>query len=192
MNASSNGERGLLTSRRTLLAMRSANAEPQRADPEEVKQVLLRFAERLQARYPFQFAKAKRDLPDEINREAQERLVTHFLFGAVAETSGLHHRLRDEAWALGGKLIRHLGVGGENFCPTEFDPEEKRLAHDIGERRFEELMRLTQQLGSRIQFRDGPVNATEHVLAWSFRYVWQMLKAAKWEGAEHLDPHRRV
>lgn len=186
-----NGEPLSLTSRRTLLALRGSSDAPHRADPEQVKQVLLAFAERLQGRYPFTFAKARRDLHSELNREIQERLVTHFLFGAISESSSLSYHLRDETWILGGKLIRHLGVGGENYCPHEFDPEEKRLAHDIGDRRFEELMRLARELGSKIQFRDGPVNATEHALAWSFRYVWQLLKAAKWEGAEHPDPHRK-
>ena len=186
------GEHQPLTSRRTLLALRASGKEPERADLEQVRHLLLRFTDRLQDRYPFNFATAQRDLPSEDHRRIQECLVTHFLFGAIAEASSLDHHLRDEAWALGAKLIRHLGSGGENFCPREFDVEEKRIAQEIGERRFEELMHLAQQLGSRIKFRNGPVNSAEHVLAWSFRYVWQMLKAAKWEGAEHPVPHRRA
>lgn len=180
-----------MTSRRILLAERGSATEPQPADLELIKRLLLGLAERLQVRYPFKFAKARRDLLSELHREIQERIVTHFLFGALSEGSRLNSKQRDDAWRLGGKLILHLGVGGENFCPKEFDAEEKQLARAIGDRRFEELMKLTQQLGSKIQFGDGPVNATEHVLAWSFRYVWQMLKAAKWEGAEHPDPRRR-
>lgn len=171
----------LLSSRRSLETLRNSDQASQAEHLEFVKWGIYGFLEKLQKRYPFTFAPALRGLNSEINRQVQERLATHFLIGAIAELSGLPAALRDRVWDLGGLLCKQIGRGGDNFYPKAFDPEERTLAETIGEKSFGELLLIAEELSMAMKFKLGPVNSAEHVLSWCFRYVGQLLKAAKWE-----------
>ncbi|MBI2946604.1 MAG: hypothetical protein HYY23_03095 [Verrucomicrobia bacterium] len=146
-----------------------------------VKDHLLGFVLNLQKKYPFKFAVAYRDLESEVNKQAQERLTTHFLFSAISEMSALDPKLKEPVWLLGRLLSKQIGKGGENFRPHEFNSAEKALAQEIGEQSFEILIRKAEELSVAMKFKIGPVNSAEHVISWSFRYLGQLLKAAKWE-----------
>ena len=146
-----------------------------------VKDHLLGFVQKLQKRYPFRFAVAYRDLKSEVNKQAQERLTTHFLFGAISELSPLDAKVKESVWALGALLSNQIGKGGENFRAHQFNPAEKTLAEEIGETNFALLRRSAEDLSLAMKFKMGPVNSAEHVISWSFRYFGQLLNAARWE-----------
>ncbi|MBM3840139.1 MAG: hypothetical protein FJ398_19665 [Verrucomicrobia bacterium] len=167
--------------RKPLRLLRANLAEDQPLDANLVKEHLLAFVLKLQEKYPFRFAVAYRGLDSELNKQAQERLTTHFLFSAISEMSALDSKLKELVWLLGRLLSKQIGKGGENFRPHEFSPKERALAQEIGESSFEELIRKAEELSLAMKFKIGPVNSAEHVLAWSFRYLRQLLKAAKWE-----------
>lgn len=171
----------VLSSRRRLETLRNYDQSSQAEHLEFVKWGIYGFLEKLQKRYPFTFASALRGLRSEINRQVQERLTTHFLIGAIAELSGLPPALRDRVWDLGGLLCKQIGRGGDNFYPKAFDSEERVLAETIGEESFGEMLLIAEELSKAMKFKLGPVNSAEHVLSWCFRYVGQLLKAAKWE-----------
>ncbi|MBI4663679.1 MAG: hypothetical protein HY735_33170 [Verrucomicrobia bacterium] len=157
----------------------------ERLEVSVVKDHLLGFVQKLQERYPFKFAVAYRNLESEVNKQTQERLTTYFLFGAISELSGLEPAVKEKIWALGALLCKQVGKGGENFCPHEFNPAEKTLAEEIGEKHFDVLLQKAEELSVAMKFKIGPVNSAEHVVAWTFRYVGQLLKAAKWESLKH-------
>jgi hypothetical protein len=170
-----------LTARRSLQALRRAASADEVSEAQILVPQIWNFAHRLQEKYPFTFVKALRDLPNEQNRWLQERLVTHFLFGAIAELSRIDEALIEKAWALGAQLSRTIGKGGENFRPQEFNEEQKRLAEEIGEKNFQLFIDLAEELSLAVSFKLGPVNSSEHVVVWCFRYLRQLLSAAKWE-----------
>jgi hypothetical protein len=169
------------------MTLRASLQDSQAPQSEIVKDHVLVFAGKLQRRYPFQFAKAFRHLEDEQNRWIQERLMTYFLFGAVAELSGIDDATVQKIWKLGVDLSRTIGKGGEHFRPKEFDSADKTLAEEIGEKNFDLLVLKLEELGHQMEFKMGPVNPAEHVIIWCFRYMRQLLLAAKWESV----PRRR-
>lgn len=171
----------VLASRRSLTAFRTAPPENYNVRLEAAKEHLTRFAQRLQDRYPFRFITAYRNLDSERHKQVQERLVTLFLFGAVAELSGLPPETKDRVWELGKALSRSIGKGGDNYFPREFTDAERKLAREIGEQNFHELIHHAEQLSLAMKFKIGPVNSAEHSISWCFRYLGQLLKAAKWE-----------
>lgn len=161
--------------------LRNNLAESEPLDVNLVKNHLLGFVLKLQKKYPFKFAVAYRDLESEMNKQSQERLTTHFLFGAISELSPFDAKLKDSVWALGALLSKQVGKGGENFRPREFNAREKALAEEIGEGNFDLLIRSAEALSIAMKFKMGPVNSPEHAIAWCFRYLGQLLKAARWE-----------
>lgn len=173
-----------LTVRRSLEHLRASLEDEGFSRAEIVKDHLLRLATKLQKRYPFRFAKAFRGLRDEQNRWIQERLLTYFLFGAVAELSGIDERLIQKAWILGTDLSKTVGKGGEHFRPRPFTPEDKALAREISEKNFDLLLQRLHELARQVDFKLGAVNPAEHTIAWSFRYLRLLLQAAKWESVE--------
>jgi hypothetical protein len=176
-----------LTARRSLQALRRAASKDELPEPQILVPQIWNFAHRLQEKYPFTFVKALRDLPNEQNRWIQERLVTHFLFGAIAELSRIDQALIDKAWLLGAQLSRTIGKGGENFRPQEFNEEQKRLAEEIGAKNFQTFLNKAEELSLAVSFKLGPVNSSEHVVVWCFRYVRLLFSSAKWESVSR-DP----
>jgi hypothetical protein len=167
--------------RKSLRLLRAHLTEDEPLDAKLVKDHLLAFVMNLQTKYPFRFAVAYRGLDSEVNKQVQERLTTHFLFSAVSEMSSLEPKPKELVWLLGRLLSKQIGKGGENFRPHEFNPKEKALAQEIGETNFEQLIRQAEELSVAMKFKIGPVNSAEHVIVWSFRYLGQLLKAARWE-----------
>ena len=155
-------------------------------DLETVKDHFVGFVHKLQSRYAFRFAKAHRALKDERNRWIQERLVTHFLFGSLAEGLDLPPENVEKVWTLGGRASQMIEKGGENSRPTEFDATEKNLAQEIGEKTFDLMIQRAEELSLAMKFKMGPVNVEEHVIAWCFCYVRQLLHAAKWESVKRV------
>lgn len=180
-----------LTARRSIHALRCAAQPNGHPEIEVVVRHIWKFAHRLQKRYPFNFANAQRDLPDERHRWVQERLVSYFLFGVIAELSGIDDKQLNNAWSLASRLSRTIGKGGENFSPHEFTVEEKKLAEEIGKYTFMRFIQQAEQLSLKMNFKFGPVNSAEHVIAWCFRYVRQLLGAAKWESVPRGSEHTR-
>ena len=170
--------------RRSLKALRARAGNGNPLALSVIKDELLGFVDELQKRYPFVFAVAYRNFSSELNKQAQERLTTHFLIGAIAELTTLDSNLKDRVWTLGGLLSKQIGKGGENFRPRQFNRSEKAIAEEIGEKNFGLLTVKADELSGALRFRMGPVNSGEHVIIWSFRYVGQFLKAAKWEGTK--------
>lgn len=178
-------ERRSLTVRRSLETLRTSLREGQASQTEIVRDHILRFANILQGRYPFSFGKGFRGHVGEQHRWVQERLLTHFLFGAVAEFSGMDESLIEKAWILGTNLSKSVGKGGEHFRPNEFDATDKALAREIGEANFELLLEKLEELAHQLEFKLGPINPSEHSIVWCFRYLRLLLMAAKWESAVH-------
>lgn len=174
-----------LTYRHSLLARRAGG---QSVDTDVVMEHLLGFVYKLQRRYPFNFAVAYRDAQSEANKQVQERLTCHYLFGAVSEMAEVEAGIREKIWRLGGILSGQIAMGGENFRPAQFSTEEKKLAVEIGEDVFSELLIKIEELSLRMKFSIGPVNPAEHAICWSFRYVRQLLQAAKWESKHPGSP----
>ncbi len=172
--------------RRSLKLMRERSGDGNSLAPSVIKDQLLGFVDELQKKYPFRFAVAYRNFDSEVNKQAQERLTTHFLIGAISEMTTLESHLKGRVWTLGGLLSRQIGMGGENFRPRQFNRPEKAIAEEIGEQNFGLLIEKTKVLSAALEFKMGPVNSGEHVILWSFRYVSQFLKAAKWEGTKRL------
>ena len=172
------------TFRRTLRMLRNNSGGNEPIEVNLVKEHLLEFVEKLQGRYPFKFAIAYRDLKSEVNKQAQERLTTHCLIGAISELSALDPKLKENAWELAALLSHQIGKGGEHFHPLEFSEQEKALAEEIGEANVDLLLGAAEKLSLAIRFKMVPVNTSEHVISWSFRYVKQLLKAAKWESIQ--------
>jgi len=174
-----------LTARRSIHLLCSSAIQNGLPDLHFIVPHIWRFVNVLQSKYPFTFATAKRDVPDEHNRWIQERLVTYFLFGVIAELSAIDQELINKTWVLGSHLSRTIGKGGENFRPREFIAVEKSLAEEIGPKNFELFAAKAEELSLAMNFKLGPVNSAEHVVAWCFRYVRQLLSAAKWESVPH-------
>jgi hypothetical protein len=171
-----------LTTRRAVQTLLRRSHDQNRVqDLETVASHVWHFVHALQKRYPFNFATAHRDLPDEHHRWIQEQLVSYLLFGMIAELTRMEQPLADKAWVLGSHLGKMIGKGGEHFWPREFNPVEKSLAEEIGEKHFAQFVGRAEELSLAMNFKLGPVNSAEHVVAWSFRYVRQLIMAAKWE-----------
>jgi hypothetical protein len=170
--------------RRSLKLLRKNSGEGNPIELCVIKDQLLGFVEELQKKYPFTFAVAYRNFKSELNKQAQERMTTHFLIGAIAELTTLESDLKERVWALGGLLSKQIGKGGENFRPRQFNRSVKAIAEEIGEKNFSLLIEKANELSAAFEFKMGPVNSGEHVILWSFRYVGQFLKAAKWEGTK--------
>jgi hypothetical protein len=167
-----------LNHRRVLISCRDSGIV---LDTDTVMEHLLGFAYKLQRRYPFAFAVAYRDFKSESNKQIQERLTCHYLFGAVGELLPADGLLKNQIWTLGGLLSKQVAKGGENFRPVDFTPGARLLAQEIGEATFVALMQKEEELALRMKFSIGPVNSAEHAICWCFRYVRQLFQAAKWE-----------
>jgi hypothetical protein len=176
--------------RRPFETLRSGGPEDRAGRVDLVKWSIYAFLDKLQKRYPFTFAPALRGLPSELNRQTQERLTTHFLLGVIAELSELEPEVMDRVWELGKLLSKQIGRGGENFWPRQFTLAERKAAQDIGQKNYDRLLEQAEELSMAMKFKLGPVNSSEHVLAWCFRYVGQLLKAAKWESVHNEAPKR--
>ena len=111
-------------------------------------------------------------------------MTTHFLIGAIAELTTLESDLKRAGVGVGRLLSKQIGKGGENFRPRQFNRSVKAIAEEIGENNFSLLIEKANELSAAFEFKMGPVNSGEHVILWSFRYVGQFLKAAKWEGTK--------
>ena len=152
---------------------------------EEAKQFYSGFVDKLQKRYSFRFAKAYRGLEDERNRWIQEALATHFLFGTCASMISMEMTRVNLSWDLAASISKMIGKGGEHFRPSQFNVKQKSQALEIGENHFKAMLQSAEELSLSMRFNSGPVNSAEHVIAWCFRYTWQLLRAAEWESA-HL------
>ena len=96
-------------------------------------------------------------------------------------SSDLEPEKKENALTLSGLLVKQIGWGGENFCPTEFTENERVLAQSVGGAGLSDLLLRGKELAQSFDLTMGPVNSTEHSVCWSFRYMAQLLKAAEWE-----------
>lgn len=150
-------------------------------DVQVVRDHVIAFVVKLQNRYPFTFAAAYRDLKSEFNKQIQERLAGHFLFGAIGELTALPDEKKDRLWKLGAHLSATIKKGGENFRPADFTPLQRELAVGITPGEYDELIQNAEELSISMGFKLGPVNSAEHVIAWCFRYVRLFFESARWE-----------
>lgn len=148
-----------------------------------IRHRILSFAMQMQKRYPFDFAPGHRGVDGERNRKKQEKLVTHFILRALIQSSDLNAEEKSAAGELICPLVKQIGTGGANFYPRDFNDLERALATTTTGWGFSKLILDAYELARIVQSPLGPVNSAEHSVFWSFRYVGQLLKAAKWEGA---------
>lgn len=171
-----------LTYRRSLRSLQNpGDFGGRHLEIETVRDHFAGFVLKLQNRYPFAFVSAYRDLKSESNKQIQERLAGHFLFGSIAELSPLAPQKKAALWELGARLSRTIRKGGENFRPSDFGQKERQLAQQITPDEYDLLIQKAEELSVAMKFKMGPVNSAEHVMAWCFRYVRLFLESARWE-----------
>ncbi len=172
---------------RALLLPEIPTAADREAQLEQVKWQAYSLLEKFRKRYPFTFASARRDVRGERHRQAQEKLMTLFMLGAMAALTELEPARRVQMGQLANHLSQHIGKGGENFCPHEFTTAEKTLAREIGPDHFDAMLERAEAFSRSVSSKLGPVNSSEQVLFWSLRYLGQLLRAAKWESGHPED-----